>query len=113
MRIDTDSLLTRNPSPPLYWSTEFVTQWDCYNKPSSPLSGMLMRFHVHLAYLCEAFHIMSTSPPPRQGSTDSGDPSTTSSYGDGSYTAWYRRSRFYCTGSLRILVGSLPFPDGL
>jgi hypothetical protein len=78
---------------------EFVTQWDCYDTPSSPLSGMLMHFHDHLAYLCETFHIMSTSSPPRQGSTDSGDPSSTSSYGVGSYMARYRRSRFYRTGS--------------
>jgi hypothetical protein len=31
-----------------------------------------MRFHQHSPYLCEAFHIMSTSRPPRAGSTDWG-----------------------------------------
>lgn len=31
-----------------------------------------MRFHQHSPYLCEAFHIMANSPPPRKGSTDWG-----------------------------------------
>jgi hypothetical protein len=60
------------PPPSLYPSTEFVTQWDCYDTHPSPLSIMLMHFHDHLAYLPEAFHIMSMSPPPQQGSTDWG-----------------------------------------
>lgn len=31
-----------------------------------------MNFHQHSPYLCEAFHIMTTSPAPRQGTTDWG-----------------------------------------
>lgn len=31
-----------------------------------------MRFRQHSPYLCEAFHIMATSAPPRAGSTDWG-----------------------------------------
>ena len=31
-----------------------------------------MNFHQHSPYLCEAFHVMTTSSPPRQGSTDWG-----------------------------------------
>ena len=31
-----------------------------------------MHFHAHSPYLCEAFHIMATSTPPRPGSTDWG-----------------------------------------
>jgi hypothetical protein len=31
-----------------------------------------MRFRQHSPYLCEAFHAITTSPPPRSGSTDWG-----------------------------------------
>lgn len=31
-----------------------------------------MHFHKHSPYLCETFHIMATSSPPRPGSTDWG-----------------------------------------
>lgn len=31
-----------------------------------------MNFHKHSPYLCEAFHIMTHSPPPREGTTDWG-----------------------------------------
>ncbi|TFY73267.1 hypothetical protein EWM64_g10746 [Hericium alpestre] len=65
-----DSLLTRDLTPLL--EHEFVTQWDCYDKIYQPLNGALMRFHQHSPYLCEAFHIMATSPPPRASSTDWG-----------------------------------------
>ncbi|KAI0763459.1 glycosyltransferase family 32 protein [Trametes elegans] len=68
--IDMDSLLTRDLTPLL--EHEFVTQWDCYDKKYSPMNGALMRFHKHSPYLCEAFHVMVTSPPPRQGTTDWG-----------------------------------------
>lgn len=36
------------------------------------MNGALMHFQQHSSYLCEAFHIMATSPPPRPGSTDWG-----------------------------------------
>ncbi|EMD35618.1 hypothetical protein CERSUDRAFT_116343 [Gelatoporia subvermispora B] len=68
--VDMDSLLTRDLAPLL--EHEFVTQWDCYDKLYVPFNGALMRFHKHSPYLCEAFHIMVTSPPPRQGTTDWG-----------------------------------------
>lgn len=86
--IDMDSLLTRDLAPLL--EHEFVTQWDCYgtsfshaspsplsnrlptDKPYLALNGALMHFHKHSPYLCEAFHIMATSSPPRPGSTDWG-----------------------------------------
>jgi len=89
--IDMDSLLTRDLSPLL--EHEFVTQWDCYGKhlpPHSslerdtqyriifidkiyqPLNGALMHFQKHSPYLCEAFHVMATSAPPRADSTDWG-----------------------------------------
>ncbi|KAG8900725.1 hypothetical protein FRB99_005798, partial [Tulasnella sp. 403] len=86
--IDMDSLLTRDLSPLL--EHEFVTQWDCYGRsrihppatPSlstlsldkiyQPLNGALMHFFRHSPYLCEAFHIMAQSPPPRPGTTDWG-----------------------------------------
>lgn len=42
------------------------------DKPSEQLDGALMHFQKHSSYLCEAFHIMSTSPPPRPDSTDWG-----------------------------------------
>ncbi|CCL98214.1 uncharacterized protein FIBRA_00208 [Fibroporia radiculosa] len=68
--VDMDSLLTRDLSPLL--DHEFVTQWDCYDKMYSPFNGALMRFRQHSPYLCEAFHIMTTSQPPRKGTTDWG-----------------------------------------
>ncbi|KAJ7457602.1 glycosyltransferase family 32 protein [Mycena galericulata] len=68
--VDMDSLLTRDLSPLL--EHEFVTQWDCYDKLYQPLNGALMRFKQASPYLCEAFHLMASSAPPRAGSTDWG-----------------------------------------
>ncbi|KAL4067007.1 hypothetical protein V8B97DRAFT_2025310 [Scleroderma yunnanense] len=68
--VDMDSLLTRNLEPLL--EHEFVTQWDCYDKPYLALNGALLHFHKHSPYLCEAFHLMATSAPPRKDSTDWG-----------------------------------------
>jgi hypothetical protein len=84
--IDMDSLLTRDLTPLL--EHEFVTQWDCYGTPQAkrgsilliqpadklytPLNGALMHFYKHSPYLCEAFHIIGSSPPPRPGTTDWG-----------------------------------------
>ncbi|KAF9020979.1 glycosyltransferase family 32 protein, partial [Hymenopellis radicata] len=68
--VDMDSLLTRDLDPLL--EHEFVTQWDCYDKLYQPFNGALMRFRKHSPYLCEAFHIMLTSTPPRADSTDWG-----------------------------------------
>lgn len=68
--VDMDSLLTRDLSPLV--EHEFVTQWDCYDKVYIPFNGALMNFHQHSPYLCEAFHIMASGPPPRTGTTDWG-----------------------------------------
>ncbi|TIA82922.1 hypothetical protein E3P89_00669 [Wallemia ichthyophaga] len=68
--VDMDSILTRDLQPLL--EHEFVTQWDCYDKPYSPLNGAMMHFKKHSPYLCEMMHIMQYDPEPRQGSTDWG-----------------------------------------
>ncbi|KAG1745152.1 glycosyltransferase family 32 protein [Suillus lakei] len=68
--IDMDMLLTRDLSPLL--EHEFVTQWDCYDKIYQPFNGALMHFRKHSPYLCEAFHLMAHSTPPRSPSTDWG-----------------------------------------
>ncbi|KZT37447.1 hypothetical protein SISSUDRAFT_987638 [Sistotremastrum suecicum HHB10207 ss-3] len=68
--VDMDSLLTRDLRPLL--EHEFFTQWDCYDKPYTPFNGALMHFEQHSPYLCEAFNIIASSPPPRHGSVDWG-----------------------------------------
>ncbi|GBE83795.1 glycosyltransferase family 32 protein [Sparassis latifolia] len=68
--VDMDSLLARDLTPLL--EHEFVTQWDCVEKNYQPFNGALMRFHQYSPYLCEAFHIIATSKPPRRGSNDWG-----------------------------------------
>ncbi|KAL5523208.1 hypothetical protein ACEPAF_1475 [Sanghuangporus sanghuang] len=68
--VDMDSLLTRDLSPLL--EHEFVTQWDCYDKIYQPMNGAVMHFFQHSPYLCEAFEVMSRSPPPKQGTTEWG-----------------------------------------
>ncbi|KAK7041764.1 hypothetical protein VNI00_009053 [Paramarasmius palmivorus] len=70
--VDMDTLITRDMNPLTQDGQEWVTQWDCYDKPYSPLNGALMHFTQHSPYLCEAFDIMATSPSPRPGSTDWG-----------------------------------------
>ncbi|KAK8865638.1 hypothetical protein IAR55_000783 [Kwoniella newhampshirensis] len=61
--MDMDQVLTRDLHP--LTETEWVTQWDCYDKPYFTLNGALMHFTKHSPYLCEAFHIMATSPLPK------------------------------------------------
>ncbi|WVQ71107.1 hypothetical protein IAR50_000632 [Cryptococcus sp. DSM 104548] len=61
--MDMDQLLTRDLHP--LTEEEWVTQWDCYDKPYFSLNGALMHFHAGSPYLCEAFNIMSTSPLPK------------------------------------------------
>ncbi|WWC88146.1 uncharacterized protein L201_003051 [Kwoniella dendrophila CBS 6074] len=60
--LDMDQILTRDLHP--LTDQEWVTQWDCYDKPYYALNGALMHFEKHSPYLCEAFHIMATSPFP-------------------------------------------------
>ncbi|ORY28603.1 hypothetical protein BCR39DRAFT_468094 [Naematelia encephala] len=61
--MDMDQILTRDLHP--LTEQEFVTQWDCYDKPYFSLNGALLHFHRHSPYLCEAFHIMASSPLPK------------------------------------------------
>ncbi|OXB38569.1 hypothetical protein LQV05_002568 [Cryptococcus neoformans] len=61
--MDMDQLLTRDLHP--LTEEEWVTQWDCYDKPYFSLNGALMHFQPFSPYLCEAFHIMATSPLPK------------------------------------------------
>ena len=79
--MDMDQILTRDVHP--LTDQEFVTQWDCYgepwllahphhtidrsysDKPYFSLNGALMHFRKHSPYLCEAFHIMASSPLPK------------------------------------------------
>ena len=42
------------------------------DKIYQPFNGAVMHFLQHSAYLCEAFEIMSHSPPPRSGTTEWG-----------------------------------------
>jgi hypothetical protein len=68
--VDMDTLLVRSMYPLL--EQEFVTQWDCYDKPYAPLNGAIMHFYPRSPYLCEMLHIMATGPPPRPKTTDWG-----------------------------------------
>ncbi|XAO23494.1 hypothetical protein I312_102272 [Cryptococcus bacillisporus CA1280] len=61
--MDMDQLLTRDLHP--LTEEEWVTQWDCYDKPYFSLNGALMHFQPFSPYLCEAFHIMASSPLPK------------------------------------------------
>ncbi|WWC68382.1 uncharacterized protein I206_102307 [Kwoniella pini CBS 10737] len=61
--LDMDQILTRDLHPLI--EQEWVTQWDCYDKPYYSLNGALMHFEKHSPYLCEAFYLMSTSPFPK------------------------------------------------
>ncbi|KAK9898894.1 hypothetical protein P389DRAFT_193909 [Cystobasidium minutum MCA 4210] len=68
--IDMDTLILRSMRP--LTEQEFVTQWDCYDKPYAPLNGAVMHFYRHSPYLCEMLYMMATGPAPRQGTTDWG-----------------------------------------
>ena len=68
--VDMDVIMTRDLRPLL--ETEWVIQWDCYDKPYSPLNGALMHFWASSPYLCEMLHAMATGPAPRKGTTDWG-----------------------------------------
>ncbi|KAL7007954.1 hypothetical protein EMMF5_002603 [Cystobasidiomycetes sp. EMM_F5] len=68
--IDMDTLILRDFRP--LFEQEWVTQWDCYDKPYIVLNGAVMHFYAHSPYLCEMLHIMATGPAPRPASTDWG-----------------------------------------
>ncbi|GAA6002450.1 hypothetical protein JCM10207_001128 [Rhodosporidiobolus poonsookiae] len=69
--VDFDTVLTGRDLRVL-GESEWVTQWDCYDKPYQPLNGAMMHFYRHSPYLCEMLHAMSTSPPPARNSVDWG-----------------------------------------
>lgn len=68
--VDMDSLMLRSIYPLL--EQEWITQWDCYDKPYAPLNGAMMHFRARSPYLCEMLHIMAHGPTPRPKSTDWG-----------------------------------------
>lgn len=84
--VDMDQVLTRDLRPLV--EHEFLSQWDCEgasdrtlrtlfaddfpDKPYLRFNGALMHFRRHSPYLCEAFHIMSSLPPPRPNSLNWG-----------------------------------------
>ncbi|GAA5931958.1 hypothetical protein JCM1841_006114 [Sporobolomyces salmonicolor] len=69
--VDFDTILTGRDLLVL-GESEWVTQWDCYDKVYQPLNGAMMHFYQHSPYLCEMLHSMSTSPPPAKNSVDWG-----------------------------------------
>lgn len=46
--------------------------WPTVDKIYSPFNGALLHFHAQSPYLCEAFHLIATSPAPKPSSTDWG-----------------------------------------
>lgn len=68
--VDMDSLLLRDLRPLL--EAEWVTQWDCYDKPYAPLNGAMMHFFARSPHLCQMMYAMSVEPAPRPDSTDWG-----------------------------------------
>ncbi|GAA5897475.1 hypothetical protein JCM5296_001136 [Sporobolomyces johnsonii] len=69
--VDFDTILTGRDLRVL-GESEWVTQWDCYDKVYQPLNGAMMHFYQHSPYLCEMLHSMSSSPPPAKNSVDWG-----------------------------------------
>ncbi|GAA5885090.1 hypothetical protein JCM16303_006398 [Sporobolomyces ruberrimus] len=69
--VDFDTILTGRDLRVL-GEHEWVTQWDCYDKPYQPLNGAMMHFYLNSPYLCEMLHVMATSPPPTKNSVDWG-----------------------------------------
>ncbi|GAA5857524.1 hypothetical protein JCM8547_009320 [Rhodosporidiobolus lusitaniae] len=69
--VDFDTILTGRDLRVL-GESEWVTQWDCYDKIYQPLNGAMMHFYRHSPYLCEMLHSMATDPPPARGSVDWG-----------------------------------------
>lgn len=68
--VDMDSVLLRDMRPLL--ESEWVTQWDCYDKPYAPLNGAMMHFYAKSPHLCQMMYAMSVEPAPRPGTTDWG-----------------------------------------
>ncbi|GAA6027339.1 hypothetical protein JCM8097_002607 [Rhodosporidiobolus ruineniae] len=69
--VDFDTIMTGRDMRVL-GESEWVTQWDCYDKVYQPLNGAMMHFYQHSPYLCEFLHSMASDPPPKQGSVDWG-----------------------------------------
>jgi hypothetical protein len=68
--VDMDYLVLRDFRPLL--EQEWLVQWDCYDKPYTPLNGAVMHFRKASPYLCEMLYAMTIEPPPRTASMDWG-----------------------------------------
>ncbi|KAL1405175.1 hypothetical protein Q8F55_008800 [Vanrija albida] len=64
--LDMDMILTRDLHP--LTESEFLIQWDCFDKPDLQMNGAIMHFEKHSPYLCETFHIMATGEAPTPNS---------------------------------------------
>ncbi|KAI5481403.1 hypothetical protein MNV49_004159 [Pseudohyphozyma bogoriensis] len=69
--VDMDTIMTGRDMRVLE-EHEWVTQWDCYDKPYQPLNGAMMHFYQNSPFLCEMLYTMANDPPPKKGSTDWG-----------------------------------------
>ncbi|GAA5901486.1 hypothetical protein JCM6882_006293 [Rhodosporidiobolus microsporus] len=69
--VDFDTIMTGRDMRVL-GESDWVTQWDCYDKVYQPLNGAMMHFHRKSPYLCEFLHSMASSPPPAKNSVDWG-----------------------------------------
>ncbi|KAK4047037.1 hypothetical protein OIO90_006358 [Microbotryomycetes sp. JL221] len=69
--VDMDTIMTGRSVLPLLES-EWVTQWDCYDKMYQPLNGAMMHFFVNSPFLCEMMFTMANGDPPRKGTVDWG-----------------------------------------
>lgn len=69
--VDMDFLLTRDLRPLL--ESEWLLQWDAYDKPYAPLNGAMMHFWASSPYVCEMLYSMANEgSAPRKGTTDWG-----------------------------------------
>ncbi|KAK4705316.1 hypothetical protein P7C70_g889, partial [Phenoliferia sp. Uapishka_3] len=69
--VDMDTIMTGRDIRVL-GESEWVTQWDCYDKVYQPLNGAMMHFYQNSPFLCELLYTMTNDPPPRKGTTDWG-----------------------------------------
>ncbi|KAM0787721.1 hypothetical protein ACM66B_003780 [Microbotryomycetes sp. NB124-2] len=69
--VDMDTIMTGRSLLPLLES-EWVSQWDCYDKVYQPLNGAMMHFFVNSPFVCEMLHGMANGPPPKPGTVDWG-----------------------------------------
>lgn len=68
--VDMDFLLLRDFRS--LTESEWVIQWDCYDKPYAPLNGAVMHFYKQSSFVCEMLYAMTVEPLPKRGTTDWG-----------------------------------------